>query len=106
MDLRAFVFCTLTLFPISFAPAQSIEDVHVVPRPSVQPEQPKPELQPAADSESLYTWARPFRVNADLVLVPVTVTDARQRPVMELSKRDFALYEDAKRQEIQYFALY
>jgi len=105
MNLRACVFCSLTLFSISFAPAQSIEDVHVVPRRTVQPEQPKAELQSAADSESLYTWARPFRVNSDLVLVPVTVTDARQRPVMQLSKQDFALYEDEKLQQIKYFAV-
>jgi len=43
-------------------------------------------------------------VNVDLVLVPVTVTDAKQRPVMGLEKRDFVLYEDEKPQEIRYFS--
>jgi Ca-activated chloride channel homolog len=46
---------------------------------------------------------RPLRVNADLVLIPVTVADARDRPVLELTKRDFELYDSGKQQEIKYF---
>jgi Ca-activated chloride channel homolog len=46
---------------------------------------------------------RPLRVNVDLVLIPVTVADASDRPVLELSKRDFGLYDSGKRQEIKYF---
>ena len=45
----------------------------------------------------------PLRVNADLVLIPVTVADARDRPVLELSKQDFGLYDSGKRQDIKYF---
>jgi Ca-activated chloride channel family protein len=37
-------------------------------------------------------------------LVPVTVTDAMERPVMALTKQDFALYENGKLQEIRYFS--
>jgi Ca-activated chloride channel family protein len=40
----------------------------------------------------------------DLVLVPVTVSDALERPVMNLSKQDFALFEDDKQKEIRYFS--
>jgi Ca-activated chloride channel family protein len=46
---------------------------------------------------------RPLRVNADLVLIPVTVEDARDRPVLELAKRDFELYDSGKPQDIKYF---
>ena len=46
---------------------------------------------------------RPLRVDVDLVLIPVTVADARNRPVLELSKRDFGLYDSGKRQDIKYF---
>ena len=46
---------------------------------------------------------RPLQVNADLVLIPVTVADARDRPVLELSKRDFGLSDSGKRQDIKYF---
>jgi Ca-activated chloride channel family protein len=46
---------------------------------------------------------RPLRVNADLVLIPVTVADASDRPVLELTKRDFELYDSGKPQDIKYF---
>jgi Ca-activated chloride channel homolog len=46
---------------------------------------------------------RPLRVSADLVLIPVTVADAKDRPVLELTKRDFDLYDSGKRQDIKYF---
>jgi Ca-activated chloride channel family protein len=47
---------------------------------------------------------RPIRVDVDLVLVPVTVNDSMDRPVIDLEKRQFTLYEDAKPQQIQYFS--
>jgi Ca-activated chloride channel family protein len=37
------------------------------------------------------------------VLIPVTVEDARDRPVLELAKRDFELYDSGKPQDIKYF---
>jgi Ca-activated chloride channel family protein len=37
------------------------------------------------------------------VLVPVTVADARDRPVLELTKKDFNLYDSGQRQDIKYF---
>jgi len=74
-----------------FTQAQSVNDVHVEPR-----QRPKPERLPLE--------AKPFRVDVDLVLVPVTVTDAMNRPVTSLQKQDFALYEGEKPQEIRYFS--
>src|SRR5215471_1145503 len=46
---------------------------------------------------------RPLRANADLVVVPVTVTDSMNRPVITLTKKDFTVYEQNKPQEIKYF---
>jgi Ca-activated chloride channel homolog len=46
---------------------------------------------------------RPLRVSADLVLIPVTVADAMDRPVLGLTKRDFELYDSGKPQDIKYF---
>jgi Ca-activated chloride channel family protein len=43
-------------------------------------------------------------VDVDLVLVPVAVTDALNRPVITLQKQDFAIYEENKTQEIRYFS--
>jgi VWFA-related protein len=43
------------------------------------------------------------RLNATLVEVPAVVTDQGGRFVVDLSKSDFALFEDGKRQEISVF---
>jgi Ca-activated chloride channel family protein len=48
--------------------------------------------------------AKPLRVDVNLVLVPVTVSDSMNHTVTTLKKEDFSLYEDNKRQEIRYFS--
>jgi Ca-activated chloride channel family protein len=40
----------------------------------------------------------------DVVLVPITVTDPMNRPVLGLQKKDFKIYEDNTPQEVQYFS--
>lgn len=45
-----------------------------------------------------------LRVDVDLVLVPVTVTDPFNRLVTGLAKENFELYEDNQAQEILYFS--
>lgn len=47
---------------------------------------------------------RPLRVDVNLVLVPVTVVDAFNRPVIDLPQQDFSLLEGGVPQTIQYFA--
>jgi len=51
----------------------------------------------AAPSKSL-------KVNVNVVLVPVVVTDTANHPITNLEKENFALYEDGEQQEIQYFS--
>ena len=46
----------------------------------------------------------PLRVSVDLVLVPVTVTDARNRPQTNLRREDFTIYEESQPQRIRYFS--
>ena len=48
--------------------------------------------------------SKPLHVDVDLVLVPVTVSDSMNRPVITLKKEDFALYEEDKPKEIRYFS--
>jgi Ca-activated chloride channel family protein len=67
--------------------AQVPDDVHIVPRTKAQPAGAPP----------------PLRVSVDLVTVPVTVTDQKNHPVLDLNKDDFQLYEDQAEQKIQYF---
>jgi Ca-activated chloride channel family protein len=45
-----------------------------------------------------------IRMNVDLVLVPVTVTDPMNRLVTGLEKEDFQIYENTKEQPIRTFA--
>jgi Ca-activated chloride channel family protein len=106
IGFRLILSCGLTLVLISFARAQS-PDVHIVPRADANKRVPTADTVPIEGSErplALYAPTKPFRVNVDIVLVPVTVTDAMERPVMSLTKQDFALYENDKLQEIRYFA--
>jgi len=102
--LSAWVRCStlLTLFACLtvLAPAQnSTEDVHITPR--VQP--PPAPVEPLADP-SLRTHTKPFRVDVNLVLVPVTITDPMNRLVTGLDKDNFNLFEGKDQQEIRTFS--
>jgi Ca-activated chloride channel family protein len=46
---------------------------------------------------------RPMRVDVNLVLVPVTVVDSYNHPVIDLPKQNFSLLEGGVPQQIQYF---
>jgi Ca-activated chloride channel family protein len=82
---------------------QSADDVHIEPMRRPEKSRPEPasiiETGPGADS-----LRHSLRVDVDLVLVPVTVTDGTYHPVTGLSKHDFRLYEGGERQEIRYFS--
>ena len=45
-----------------------------------------------------------IKVHVEVVNVPVTVLDKRGMPVIDLAKNDFRVFEDGKRQNIQYFS--
>src|SRR5271156_2387113 len=95
------VLAILILSPAAWP--QSDDAVHVVPRDE--------HIQPAAEADNARLNAepgvephpKPLRADVDLVLVPATVTDAQNRPVMNLAKGNFALYEDDQQQQIQTF---
>jgi len=44
-----------------------------------------------------------MRVDVEMVLVPVTVTDVKNHPVVDLSKQNFKLFEGQSEEKIQYF---
>jgi Ca-activated chloride channel family protein len=74
------------------------DDVHIQPR--VEPDKPKESpIDPA-----LNTHTRPFRVETDLVLVPVTITDPMNRLVTGLDKDNFTVFQDKERQQIRHFS--
>jgi Ca-activated chloride channel homolog len=96
--LAAFVLCCC--FPV-FLPAQTLgDDVHINPRP--QPVQTAP-AGPIVDA-ALKTHSKPIKVDVDLVLVPVTITDPMNRLVTGLDKENFNIMEGKEPQEIRHFS--
>ncbi len=91
----------LTFFVFGILPLlaqNSTEDVHIQPR--VQPAAPKgPEIDPA-----FKTHTKPYKVDVDMVLVPVTITDPLNRLVTGLDRDNFNLFEGKDQQEIKSFS--
>ncbi|HYG97535.1 MAG TPA: VWA domain-containing protein [Terriglobales bacterium] len=82
--------------------AQSQSEVHITPRTN-----PGTEAAARAGANidpSLKTHTRPFKVDVDLVLVPVTITDPLNRLVTGLERENFLLYEGDTRQDIRHFS--
>ena len=92
----AFAACfIIILLGVPSIRSQSLDDVHIAPLKRAE----HSELKTVAGQESA---TKPMRVGVDVVLVPVTVTDSMNRPVIGLEKQDFALFEDEQPQEIRY----
>jgi Ca-activated chloride channel family protein len=99
----------LSLFILILAVAsctqpQSTDDVHVTPRPGITEPLPSGSLPPLERDPSL-RHLKPLRVDVDLVLVPVTVTDSMNRMILDLKQPNFRIYENEQEQEIHYFAV-
>jgi Ca-activated chloride channel family protein len=91
----------LSIAPLPCAFAQTdVNDVHVISR-EVAPPPPKPDL-PA--NSALSTRVRTLKVDVDMVLVPVTITDPMSRLVTGLDKENFQLFEGNTPQEIKSFS--
>jgi len=86
----------LTSCVSSFAQTE-IDDVHVTPPGKGI------ELASAATTPGL-SGASLIRTSVDLVLVPVTITDNFNRPVVGLDQENFQLFENKKQQEIKHFS--
>src|SRR5690349_1435649 len=72
--------------------AQSMDDVHIVPRP--EPHRSTLGMPPAER----------LKVDVEMVLVPVTVTDTQNHPVVDLEESNFKLFEGETEKKIQYFS--
>jgi Ca-activated chloride channel homolog len=99
-----FAFASLTL--VAFAQTD-VNDVHVQPR---ELEKPKDAAEISKESltstttPNLSAHVRPLKVDVDLVLVPVTITDPMNRLVTGLEKENFQLFEGSSAQEIRTFS--
>ena len=84
----------------AWAQSDPLDQPHVVPRANADAAQSTASVTLPA----LAPRTKPLRVDVDLVLVPVTVTDALNRPVIDLPRQNFILYEGGVVQPIQYFS--
>jgi Ca-activated chloride channel homolog len=88
-------FVAFPIAPPSYA--QSTDEVHVVPRAGSKAE-------PSDVDSPLNAHTRPLRADVDLVLIPTAVVDGKNRPVTDLQKQNFAVYEENEPQEIRNFS--
>ena len=80
-----------------------VNDVHVQPREVEKPKDEQNLLVPPT-TDKLSAHIRPLKVDVDLVLVPVTITDPMNRLVTGLEKENFQLYEGNSQQDIRTFS--
>lgn len=89
---------------LSNAQSQSMDQPHIVPRKPAAPASPS-SIPVPVDNSTLNVQMRRLRIGVNLVLVPVAVIDAANRPVTGLQKSDFIVYEGNERQEITSLSL-
>ncbi|MGA9528069.1 MAG: VWA domain-containing protein [Terriglobales bacterium] len=90
--------CAFPLYAQDSFARNSSDDVHIQPRI-----QPHPPAQPEGDP-ALRTHTKPYKVDVNLVLVPVTITDPMNRLVTGLDRENFNLFEGREAQEIKTFS--
>jgi len=99
----AVVFAAAIALVCGIAPIASaqtaIDDVHVSPRVEPLKSDPTDYIDP-----SLKTHTRPLKVDVNLVLVSVTITDPMNRLVTGLDKENFMVYEGKDQQDIRHFS--
>lgn len=86
--------------PITVYSQASTDDVHVTPRPS----QAQPGGIQLATATPKFSGDALIRTSADLVMVPVTITDDFNRPVIGLDRDNFEVFENKKLQPIKNFS--
>jgi Ca-activated chloride channel family protein len=74
------------------------------PNPASSPAAAKESASAAAKEETPPAGTSRVRVRVEVVDVPVTVVDKRGRPVIDLNKEDFEVFEDGVAQTIRYFS--
>ena len=87
--------CLVTFFFTFLASAQTESSTQTSTISSTRPMGPT-----EAKSESSMS----IRVESDLVLIPVNVTDAMNRPVLGLQKDNFLLFDESQEQQIRFLS--
>jgi Ca-activated chloride channel family protein len=104
---------TTTTTTTTTSPSTPVEstydDVHIKPRELEKKDAPPTKAFPGVPTPSeidpsLKTHTKPMRVDVDLVLIPVTVTDPMNRLVTGLEKENFSLWDNGQKEEIRHFS--
>jgi hypothetical protein len=91
-SFRLLLFCLFAAAFVRLASAQT--QVHITP-----PVNNADPTDPSASKHGVYR-AKPMRMDVDITLVPVTVVDAANRPVITLEKSNFRLFESGEQKDI------
>jgi len=91
------VVLTVLTFATASVAQTSINDVHITPRETSITETP-------GAASHLDKGISLIRSNVELVTVPVTITDAMNRPVTGLERDNFQVFENKQPQEIKNFS--
>lgn len=101
--LRALLLFALLLLPALNFPAFTFQDLGIT----------NARMAPARSREGSVPKIRPggqdfpeanLRIDSSLVLIPAQVTTRAGSPIVDLTRKDFRIYEDGTEQEIAYFA--
>lgn len=92
-----FSFLGLVIFTTASVAQTYINDIHIAPREKSITEAP-------FGAPQLPRELGLIRSNVELVTVPVTITDAMNRPVIGLDRDNFQLFENKQPQEIKNFS--
>ncbi|HEY6372385.1 MAG TPA: hypothetical protein VIX37_17545 [Candidatus Sulfotelmatobacter sp.] len=97
VSFRATLFCLLTLGSAGALAQTPIDDVHITPRE-------KTVDVATAGYPSARAGGALLRTSVNLVLVPGSITDGLNRPVVGLDQENFQLFENKKPQQIKHFS--
>ena len=97
----AVMLCCIFCIAMPGLAQTDVNDVHVLSR---EVEKPKEVPKRGLITSGLSAHVRPLKVDVDLVLVPVTITDPLNRLVTGLEKDNFQLFEGNSAQEIRSFS--
>ena len=97
------LFCMLCSGQNLFAQESPLDNVHTAAPAPAAPKEARPAGE-AGSARSTTGRGSAIQVNADLVLVPVTVTDPQNRLVTGLERGNFQLFDSTQPQTIKSFA--
>jgi len=102
LGMALFALCSMCVLQTSAVAQTTVNDVHIMPREAENPK--TEEVAKTVVSSKLEPRVRPLKVDVDLVLVPVTITDPMNRLVTGLDKDNFQLFEGSSKEEIKSFS--